>query len=945
MYRVIFFFFLLSGFSSLVFEIIWARMLQQVFGSTSFAISTLLTAFMAGLALGSYLGGKLASRLSNQLRLYGLLEGAIGLYALLVPLLLAALPELYRIFFGTFLENFYLFSLLRFLAVFAILLFPTTLMGATLPLVSQWLSHRRSSFHADLGLLYGSNTFGACAGTFLAGFFLLPMLGLHSTNVAFAIVNFALAALVLATERPLSRATTPEHPAPNDDELLTLFHLGTDSAAPSPPRVLRIALILFGLSGLVSMTYQVFWTRAYLIVLGSSTYSFTLVLTAVLIGIALGSAALSPFVRRIQRPLFALGMTQFLVAATATLSFYILDRTPLFLFERARAEIASLVEIYAYQFGLVALVVFLPSLFQGMAFPLIMRAVTSNRATTGRQVGTAYAYSTAGSIIGSFAGGFVLLPWLGLSTGIATIVLLNLFIATSYSILELNLHRTRQATLSLGACAAAAGLLFFFASPIDSSRLTSGVFRIHAARDMMSEASLERAPDLLYFRDGLTATTSVEQHGNTIVLKANGKPEASDGADMATQVMVGLLPFILRSGWDDLPLGQEEAALIGFGSGVTSGASLQWPIRSLDVIEIEAAMVEASRFFEHVNNQPLTDPRHQIIESDGRNYLEYTEKHFDVIISEPSNPWIAGVSALFTREFFGRVRAKLNDGGIYAQWVQLYELSPQNVRRVFATFADVFPHVHAFSSKPKSTDLILIGSNRPLHLSSQSLHRAWEVDSLRTQLRRIGIDHVDELHGLFFMTDQELRIFSDGAEVNTDDNGLLEFSAPRDLIFYEEGQEFFARFYYETPLHGDPRQYLTGWPQQWSHQDTARLGYHAWIAGKPQLAQAILAERGLSAAHRSDDPYKDLFAVLNASQLDWRHATASLDPAVYSEVLDLANTRRWRQALRTFEAIPDAHSNHPAHHFLHATLLERRRRYREAFRAYLQYASLAAETE
>ncbi|RAL25442.1 hypothetical protein DL240_04320 [Lujinxingia litoralis] len=989
MHRLVFIFFLFSGFSSLVFEVIWARMLQQVFGTTSFAISTLLTAFMAGLAIGSLLGGRLARQVKSPLRIYGILEASIGLYALLVPLLLAYLPTLYAPLFERFMGDFYLFSLLRFVAVFVILVLPTTLMGATLPLVSQWLADRQRIFHGSIGLLYGANTLGACLGTFLAGFVLLPAFGLHTTNLIFVGVNLALGAAVLLSYRRLERSIAheenPELQAELSEDDMALIQGGTALARPIPTWALRLTLTLFGLTGLVAMSYQVLWTRAYVITLGSSTYSFTLVLTAILIAIALGSVLVSPLLKRVQRPIYLLALLQALVAASATVGFYVLDRIPAFLYDRARDTISGVGEIYAYQFGLVALVVFLPSLFQGMSFPVVVRAVNARIEETGEEVGAAYAFNTAGSIVGSFAAGFVIMPWLGMQRAIATMILVNLTVAALLCAIELSQRFEPRRALTMLLALLTGASLFYIAPPIDRARLSAGMFRVHLAREVYSPKSFESStPEILYYEDGLTATTSVEKRGGGVALKANGKPEASDGADMDTQILVGLLPFVARSAFADVALGQEEAAMVGFGSGVTAGASLQWPLKRLEVVEIEATMIEASRFFEHVNHRPLEDPRHVLIESDGRNYLEYSPRTYDVIVSEPSNPWIAGVSSLFTVEYFERVRQKLNPGGVYGQWVQLYELHPDNVRRVFATFLAAFPHVHAFSSKAKSTDLILLGSDRPLAFPPEGFERAWSIDTVRTELQRVGIKDVMDLYGLAFMNQAELEAFAAGSELNTDDNGLLEFNAPHDLIFYSVGELFFARHYFSGEIYGDLRPYLQNWPTDWSPNQIARLARGAWRAGKADLARDILHETGLRNARGRDPLLDELIGVLDADHLPIAPAAeatfaASDDP--YQEAAQRAGSpqgakqviqelyeqqraprqgydgrrgllhayaltvsgdaRGAQRQLDHLHNIPDV-THTPLYPLLAGQVYQARRRYREAYRA-LSLATLATD--
>lgn len=842
-HRLLFLFFFLSGFSSLVFEVIWARMLQQVFGTTSFAISTLLTAFMAGLALGSYLGGKLASRLKDPLRVYGLLEGTIGLYALVVPLLLAALPSLYSLLFEQFIDNFWLFSLLRFGAVFAILLIPTTLMGATLPLVSQWIAARSARFQGKVGLLYGVNTLGACLGCLLAGFAILPTWGLNITNYGFALVNLVLAILVVWTARRLRQTAADDAPAASDSE----------NRLALPAWAVRFILIIFGLTGAVAMSYQVLWTRAYIITLGSSTYSFTLVLTAVLVGIAIGSALLSLWVARIQRPLAWFSFLQFAVAITAALSFFTLNRVPFWFFSHLREAATMSAQIFLFQFALVALVVTVPSILQGMCFPLVIRAVTGRRDRSGNDVGKAYAYNTTGSIIGSFGAGFILLPALGLQQAITVVIATSTLAAIAAALGELLLRPRALRAVQFGAATAATVIIIALAPALDRAHLTSGIFRAQMARDVFSERSFARHdPEILFYEDGLTATISVERQEETTTLRANGKPEASDGADMATQIMVGLLPLVLRSAFDDVDPGGEEVAMIGYGSGVTAGASLQWPLEQLDVVELEPAMVDASRHFDHVNHRPLEDDRLNLIESDGRNYIEYSPATFDIIISEPSNPWIAGVSSLFTVEFFQRARAQLNPNGVFAQWVQLYEMHPDNVRTVFETFQSAFPHVLAFSSKPKSTDVILVGSQRKLPLPAQGFADAWAISSVQSELARVGHRSPHDLLGLLFMNQDQLREFSANAPLNTDDNGYLEFNAPRDVWFYEEGQQFFARWYFHKPHYGDPRPDLHQWPDgpQWTAERRGALAKSLWIAGKAETAAEVakISDRAESSA-------------------------------------------------------------------------------------------------
>ena len=933
MYRIIFGFFFVSGFSSLVFETLWERMLQTVFGSTQFALSTLLTAFMTGLALGSWLAGKIADETERPLRIYGLLEGGIGLYAFVVPFALDILPTVYDYLFDAFLNDFYLFSLLRFGAAFLILVIPTTMMGATLPLVSQWVSRHQRLFQGSIGMLYGVNTFGACAGTMLAGFVMMPALGMSMTNTTFAMVNLFLCGAVLAAE-PYLNSLEPGTSDPyaniddelDDEDVEALGMTSTtqaETSEPIPGWLIKVVLGAFAVSGAVSMVYQVLWTRAYVIILGSSTYSFTLILTAFLIGLGSGSAVISPFLKKIRRPVFWIAVVQFGVATAATAAFFTLDKLPTWMFYRFQGEISSIWSVYFFYFLLVGLVVLIPTLLQGMTFPLVVRAVVQRRERSGEQVGDAYAFNTAGSIVGSFAGGFILLPFVGLHTSMTLIIVVNVGLAAVLGALELR-EVASPKRIGAVACALLVAVGALLASPpIDKAELTRGMFRVYWARELYSPEQFEADdPEIVYYEDGLTSTVTVEKRENVgevgnelYTLKANGKPEASDGDDMSTQIMVGLLPYVVRSGFEDVEIGDESSAMVGYGSGVTAGAALQWPLSSLECIEIEPAMVEASKYFNHVNHKPLQDDRMQIIESDGRNYLEYTDHTYDVIVSEPSNPWIAGVASLFTVDHFQHVKAHLAEDGVFAQWVQLYEMRPKNVRTILNTFLEVFPHVHGFSSQPKGTDLILIASKKPIPLPPKGYERAWSIDSVRNELQRAGVQHLHDLYGLTFMTERELREFAEGAPLNTDNNGLLEYEAPKDLIRYKKGTEFFARKYFEQDIYGDLRPYLDTWPSGdvWTPELVGKWGRGMWLSGKPALAEEMLSDAGLIGFENVPGPFmrpygplESLTLVRHAQSLDLSEGllrTWPIEDSKYRRLLaETLDGERFVQATQSMEA-------------------------------------------
>lgn len=992
---LVFLFFLISGTSGLVFEVIWSRMLMHVFGSTTFALSALLTAFMAGLALGSEIGGRFAPRLRRPLRWYGLMELGIGGFALLVPIVLQALPALYAPLFQHLYDDFYLFSLLRFGMVFLVLLVPTTCMGATLPLLSEFVARQGTAWESSAGLLYGTNTIGACVGTAASGFFLLPTLGLGACNFVFAAISIALCLVVVATDMRWDPATAA--PAPVQPK----------AAAALPPLV-KWVLGCFAVAGAVSMTYQVLWTRAYVMVLGSSTYSFTVILATFLVGLAGGSALMSAFLSRVRDPLFLLALTQGGVCLAAATCFFTLDLTPGLLFEHLRSGTPSPASVWTYGVGLVALVVLVPTLLQGAAFPLAIRVVSDampKGGSGGGIVGRTYAINTVGAIVGSFASGFVLMPLMGLRAAMMLTLAINLAAVCVLGGLSLLRTPGKARLAGLTAVAAACMALIALAPELDLARLSSGAFRVYWSREVFTRKSFERdTPEMVFYRDGVAATISVERRGRLLTLKANGKPEASNDADMSTQILVGLVPFVLhemtRSAREAQHAGSyappRTGAMVGFGSGVTAGASLAWPVERLDVVEIEAAMLDASRAFDPYNHAALDDPRIRVVESDGRNFLEYTGDVYDVIVSEPSNPWIAGVASLFTREHFLRARHKLAPGGVFCQWVQLYEMRPENVARVIKTFRAAFPHTLAFSSQPKGTDLILIGSEEPLVLDAAGPTRAFSDPSVRAELLRAGVRTPDDLYALLFLGDEEMDGFVAEREqelgheivINTDDNGILEFEAPKDLVRYKEADHFFARIYYGEEIYGDIRPLLPDLGDQaaWTPERLAELAAASFGAGKQrlagELARASLA-RGESRLARDVAFAAKLFAEgPNDAHVasGWptrtgpvhRIVMSSLDQAahlggaelLYAEMSQtddifedpeatlaaawlLHRTRRYKLAhrqLTTLAKDPEFAARTPVLHFMLGHSYTKRRRYRQALASFVRYKRLAFET-
>lgn len=833
--------FLLSGISGLCLEVVWTRMLEHVFGSTTLAVSTVLTCFMGGLALGSFLLGRIADRLRSPVLAYGIAEGIIGLSALVVPFVIeGAYPSLARLLAQHLSNDFLVHSVVRFAAVAAVLAIPTTCMGATLPLLSRFVMDSEivpQRVGARVGVLYTLNTIGAIIGVFATTFLLLPTIGLAATNRCAAAINIALCLAIALSHRRLSRPVVSElGPA----EILALSAL---EAPPVPITAVerRVAVFGFFLSGLAAMALQVVWNRAMAMIIGASVYSFALVLIAFLVGLAGGAAAVAKHTRTTARPMLLLALVEGAVALMAMANYLYMDRLPRAFALLVTSNVPSVsghVGIIQFLMFTVACLAVLPStFFMGMTFPLTVRVASKGLGTVGADVGRIYAANTLGAIAGSFLSAFVFVPLFSkLFNGAGMQVTFFLSVGV-YAFLAIVMALAANGPLfprlGVATVAAVTAVAFWlFAPGWDPAALTLGVFRVSLMRHALDDESWG-APDIKTYTDGVTTTVSIELWGRHVALKNNGKVDASNGDDMPTQIMVAAYPLLLHpKGPKDL-----DVAIVGFGSGVTVGTALEFPVRHVDTIELESAVVAASRVFgrtEGESRDPELDVNHllyrnpvdprtggpnpqldwrdpqtfvihdrlTIHSNDGRNFLASTAKKYDVIISEPSNPWITGVSNMFTQDNFRAAAKALRQGGIYCQWVQLYELSPQNIKIILRTFASVFPHVALMSAEDLSSDTVLLGSFEPLPLDMERVSRAMDDERVRDELARAYVfEASDALARVLLVDRRELLDYTDaelaGAEavINTDDNAVIEFAAPHDLLSFAKFSGYLSTIY------------------------------------------------------------------------------------------------------------------------------------------------------
>ncbi len=804
---------------------------------------------MTGLAVGSYLIGRYADRVRNPLRFYGFLEIGIGIYAFLIPYLFQLLVPFYQFIHAQFEPSFYVFSLTRFAAIFAILLVPTILMGATLPILSRFFEVPGPETYRFVGLLYGLNTAGAVLGTFSAGFLLLPSYGSHWTNLMAVTANITIGSLVILLSRSLNQLQ-PSPPEAAEDQGATAFQSYS-------PGLVMVILIGFFLSGLAALGYEVIWTRVLGLILGPSVYSFSAMLTTFLLGLALGSLAVSKRIEWIKRPALWFAGIQIAVGLLTYGGMALFDRLPTLFLDLVGPYQSYPNLVLAMKFLFSAAVMFVPTLFLGAVFPLVVKICRDRWTAIGRTVGSIYAINTFGAIVGAFLGGFVLLPLLGVQKGMLVLILLNL--GVGLFVLVAHQRTLLGRGVVAGLVLPLMGFTAYTLPPWDPKVMTTGVsvylpmYYQQGTQHTMFHRHIESS-EILYYEDGMSATISVhqqeEREGERLVfLRVNGKTDASTGGDMITQLLSGLLPQMLHPD-------PNSVFVLGMGSGVTVGAVTQTPVQSITAVELEPAVIRATRFFEKVNFRYWEDPRLKLVLHDGRSYLLANPQQYDVIISEPPNPWMAGVANLFTSEFFELVKARLAPRGIFLQWLQQYQLSTTSYKSILGTLADRFPYL-AVIALTGSSDTLLLASNDPIPLSPERLQARIEAWGLKPALATVRIDDAYDIVAMYRLGREEVVKLTGGITRNTDDNGFLEYSAPKEIYTNytrEIDTKVFA--FLKEPYRHFLTPYTVGNP---SPTDSER-----------KLAEAY---RKRGAANRAGRPYLALADLQYANQL---HSKSSL---------------------------------------------------------------------
>ncbi|MCF6284175.1 MAG: fused MFS/spermidine synthase [Candidatus Hydrogenedentes bacterium] len=743
-------FFFVSGACGLLYQVVWTRKLVLLLGTTSHAVSTVLSIFFLGLGVGSIWGGRLADRTTRPLRAYGIFECIIGLWALGFIVAVTYGEDAVVVLLKQFHLSRGTGTLFRGLLALLLLFVPVSLMGATLPLLARFVSREAKVRGMRIGALYTLNTLGAVAGCFVAGFFLIPRFGYTQTTLLGAAANVAVGLVAWGLSRHRETGAVVERGA----------EVPPPSEVDAQATMLGLVIAAFFLSGFCSLGLEVLWTRLLAIIFLGTTYAYTTMLTTLLLGIALGSAVASAFVDRLGRPALWLGAV---LALTGVGCVYMLGTLAAMPEAVMALQLDSGGDWGAVIRGKVWLsfkALFLPTFFLGMTFPLVVKAVSNTRATLGRDVGRLYFANTVGGVLGSLVGGFLFIPLIGTHWGIVVFALLVTLAGAALIVAS-----PQTSFLFKGLSCATVALLLagsFWRAPVDVNQ-------------SLNAGYIPESHRVIHYKEGVEGTVAVseprdERDGTDRVLWIN-RVQATTSIEKGVKMnrLQGVLPLL----FDRQPT---DVLFMCFGSGITCGTLALSDFARIDAVDISPEVLEAAPFFEVDNLGVIDRPEVTFHVDDGRNFLLTSERRYDVITFEPMPLAMSGVSTFYTQEYYKLCLEHLKPGGMVSQWIPLHGLTPEIVKSLAYTFTTVFPNYTAWFI---NADLFLIGSNAPLKLDVVALQARLATPALEKALKDVGFADIPSILGCYLMDEAGLDAYTAGGTVMRDDLPWAEFEAPK----------------------------------------------------------------------------------------------------------------------------------------------------------------------
>lgn len=840
---------LASGFCALIYQIAWQREFRLIFGASTAANAAVVAIFIGGLGLGGLVLGRYADRSSRPLALYAWLEALVAVTAAATPVLLWLIHRIYIAAGGTAALGMAGGTLLRLLLAVLVLGLPTLLMGGTLPAIVRSAETDADTGRRRLAMLYGANTLGAVAGAMFSTFFLLEILGTHRTLWVACLLNLLVAVVARHLARHVPDIQSRGCPGATEDLALT----GDPSASAG------LTLIASATVGFVFFLMEIVWYRMLSPLLGGSVFTFGLILAIALLGIGAGGMAYALLRQNRPATMRGFALTCVCEALCLAIPFALGDRIALFTVALRQLSIFGFPGRVLIWSTVCAIVVLPAAVVSGVQFPLLIALLGRGRSQVGRQVGLAYAFNTVGAIAGAVAGGFGLLPTLGaVNCWKLTVVLL---LVLGLIALASSLRRERRPLAAVAAAAVAVCALVMLGAqgPTAAWRHSS----IGAGRESFDSLSYNRLraflhrkrSGFLWEREGIESSVALSRDG--LPFFVNGKSDSHPKMEAGTVVMAGVLGAILRPQ-------AEHALVIGLGTGGTAGwLAAVTNVKRVDVAEIEPAIVDVARACHSTNEDVLNNPKVHITIGDAREILLTSRDKYDIISSEPSNPFRAGIASLFTKEYYEAAKSRLRDNGVFVQWVQAYEIDALTMRTIYASMGSVFPYVETWQTMAQ--DLVLVGSRTPTSYDAAKLRSRIAEPTIRRAL--LAGWQTKTLEGVLahYAAGPRLpqAICSTGREaVNTDDHTLIEFGFAR-AVGTEAGVQIEA-------LRQVARAFPDHRPAVQGNVDWDLVGDEQAVVGGGLLFAAKPGNLSPDAAKRWDARIALLRRDLSQALKDWR---------------------------------------------------------------------------
>jgi spermidine synthase len=717
-YAVIF----LSGFSALIYQLVWVRILGLVFGVSSFAVATVVSVFLLGLGCGSLYFGKLSEKIKNPLKAYLFVELCIGMFSIVSYLIINNFT-IYKVFYEYSYNNFnfYWISVIRLFLSIVVLFPPVFAIGGTIPLITKYFLTTPERFGSNFSRIYYINTLGAFAGSMLTGFIFVKYIGVFLTFIIAVTVNLLIALIIHA----------------NNTESEKLQETISETAPYS------YMLVILFTTGFISLSYEILWTRILSTYNMSTSQSFALILSGFLLGFSVGSYLISNIIDAIKNLELMFGKISILTAISGALVLLIFQK-----FEYLTNSMANIVNIDVFTLSLMVAftVSFVPAIFMGVLFPLGLRIYANDIDEIGIKTGKIFFFNTIGSVIGSVVTGFLLIPFVGMWN--TTLILVNLSLLISFYMCFIigKLHKKHFASL----------FIIF---------LISNSFIFSDRRTFHKE---EKGFDIIYYTEGLSGTvTAIENNGYRGLFVDGQNVSGTDYVLTADSKMLGHLPLLIAED-------PKNALTVGYGTGATSYSMLLHGV-DVDAVEIENKIIEAAHLFEKVNHHSYNNKKLDIIIDDARNYIDVVDEKYDVIVTDVTNLKYKRNPYLYTQEYFEIMKKSLNEKGIAAAWLPIGGLSFNDLKILIRTFDLVFPHTTLWYFTQYPTHFIIaIGTPEELKVNLDKLEIDMKI--IKKDLEEILVDNEYEIASMLLLGENDVDNLSYGTVIHTDNFPILEFS-------------------------------------------------------------------------------------------------------------------------------------------------------------------------